>query len=51
MVENGVSHGDGLRRTLAGRWKTLRLAPFPDRSGWKTGKVSKNPHALDSGRL
>jgi hypothetical protein len=50
MVENGVPHGDGLRRTHAGRWKTLRLAPFPDRSGWKTGKVSKNPHALGSGK-
>ena len=49
-MENGVPHGDGLRRTHAGRWKTLRLAPFPDRSGWKTGKMSKNPHALGSGR-
>ena len=45
MVENGVPHGDGLRRTHAGRWKTLRLAPFPDRSGWKTGKnVEKSTH-------
>jgi len=23
--------------------------PFPDRSSWKTGKVSKNPPKLDSG--
>ncbi len=50
MVENGVPHGDGLRRTHAGRWKRLRLVPFPDRSAWKTGKMSKNLHALDSGR-
>ena len=46
MVENGVPHGDGLRRTHAGRWKTLRLVPFPDRSGWKTGEMSKNPHTV-----
>ena len=49
MVENGVPHGDGLRRTHAGRWKTLRLVPFPDRSGWKTGEMSKNPHTIASG--
>ena len=50
MVENGVPHGDGLRRTHADRWKTLRLAPSPDRSGWKTGKMSTNPHPLAFGR-
>ena len=50
MVENGVPHGDGLRRTHTGRWKTLRLAVILGFRHETDKKMEKNHRALDAGR-